>query len=135
MSARGLHKILLVDDDADIRRVATICLERVGEWAVVGVGSGAAALAVAAVEAPDVVLLDVMMPGMDGPETLAVLRADPRTRSIPVIFMTARVLPEEVEAYLRLGARGVIQKPFDPMALPGLVQEMFDVPSTPTATA
>jgi CheY-like chemotaxis protein len=119
-----IHKILLVDDEPDIRKVATISLSRIGNFQVVEACSGAQALSLAASERPDVILLDVMMPNMDGPTTFANLRADPATSAIPVIFMTAKAQMHEVAAIRALGAAGVIAKPFDPRTLPAEVTRL-----------
>lgn len=108
--------VLLVDDDADIRFIGELALARVGGFAVTLAESGEECLRLAA-SLPDVILLDVMMPGMDGTETLGRLRADPALEGIPVIFMTAKVQHSEVARYRELGAAGVIAKPFDPMTL------------------
>ena len=80
-------------------------------------GSGEAGIRVARDLDPDLILLDVMMPGLDGPTTLRVMRNDPKLRGTPIVLMTARVQPREIEEYLALGAAGVIPKPFDPMKL------------------
>ena len=116
-SERKLEKVLIVDDEPDIRRVGQMSLELVGQLEVVLASGGEEALAVAAQERPDVILLDVMMPRLDGPATLALLRRAPETADIPVIFMTAKAQKAEVDGYLALGAKGVIFKPFDPMTL------------------
>ncbi len=120
-----VHKVLLVDDEPDIRKIARISLEAVGKWTALLASSGPEALSVAAAESPDVILLDVMMPGMDGPTTLDRLRGEPCTARIPVLFMTAKVQKQEVERYLRLGAAGVICKPFDPMSLPDEIRTIL----------
>ena len=112
-----LEKVMLVDDDADIRTIGEISLSKVGGWLVVLADSGTDALAKVSRERPDAILLDVMMPGMDGPTTFERLRDLPATRTTPIIFMTAKVQKLEVERYLALGAAGVISKPFDPMTL------------------
>ena len=114
-------KVLIIDDEADIRRIARLSLTRVGKMDVVEADGGEAGLREAAAQKPDVILLDVMMPAMDGPATLAALKADPATSSIPVLFLTARALGSEVERLRALGALGVLTKPFDPIALPALV--------------
>lgn len=111
-------KVLLVDDDDDLRMIGEMALTEVGGMQTVLASSGAMALELAVREQPDVVLLDVMMPGMDGPTTFRRLREQPSTASIPVVFVTAKVQRQEVERYLELGAIGVIGKPFDPMGLP-----------------
>ena len=119
-----IRKVLLVDDEDDIRTIGQLSLARVGGWETVLAASGAEALAKAAAEKPDLILLDVMMPGMDGPTTFGQLRAQPATAATPVIFMTAKVQKQEVARYLELGAVGVIAKPFDPMALPGDIRRL-----------
>ena len=118
-------KILMIDDEEDIRKVGLLSLERVGKFAVRQAASASEGLAVAREDPPDVILLDVMMPGMDGPQTLMELRKDPALQSIPVIFLTAKVQPQDVERYLGLGALGVIQKPFDPMSLPAQIRKIL----------
>ena len=110
-------RVLIVDDDEDIRRIARLSLERIGGWEVVEAGTAAEALGEAAEGAFDAVLLDVMMPDVDGPALLEQLR--PRLGDgVPVVFLTAQVQPADVEALLARGAVGVIAKPFDPMGLP-----------------
>lgn len=110
-------KVLIIDDEEDIRRVARLALARVGGMEVVDTGHGEDAVELAARETPDVILLDVMMPGRDGPATLAALRADGRTAAIPVVFLTAKAMPAEIHRLKTLGAVGVLTKPFDPMTL------------------
>ena len=112
-----MQRVLLVDDDPDIRRIAEVSLQAVARLEVHLAGSGAEALALAIAVQPEVILLDVMMPGMDGPETLKLLQREPETAHIPVVFMTARIQRGEVEQYLAMGVIGVIAKPFDPMTL------------------
>ena len=120
-----ISKVMLVDDDDDIRRLGQISLEMVGRWSVVMASSGQEALLLASEEAPDIVLLDVTMPEMDGVTTYAKLRAIPSMGDVPIIFLTAKVLPGEVDGYLSLGATAVIAKPFDPMTLPDTIREIF----------
>jgi len=110
-------RILHVDDEPDIREIVDMSLGLNPEFEVREVGSGAEAIKAAAEWSPDLILLDVMMPKMDGPATLARLRDDPKTSAIPVLFMTARSQTPEVDRLKSLGARGVILKPFDPMRL------------------
>jgi CheY-like chemotaxis protein len=110
-------KVLYVDDEADIREVATLALELDPDIEVKSVSSGPAGLTAAAEWRPDAILLDVMMPSMDGPTTLGHLQSDHATRSIPVIFITARAQSKEIEDLIKQGARDVITKPFDPIAL------------------
>lgn len=120
-----LRKILLVDDEADIRLVAEISLSNLGGWQVIQAASGPEALDLAARELPDLVLLDVMMPGMDGPTTLLRLRALAGGETVPVIFMTAKVQRAEIDRLLSLGVRGLIPKPFDPMTLPQEIRRIL----------
>ncbi len=121
----SLTHVLCVDDDPDILEVARISLELVGGLRVTSLNSGALCLAQAGTVRPDLILLDVMMPGLDGPATLAAMKADPALQDIPIIFMTARVQPAEVEQYRALGAAGVIPKPFDPMTLADQIKAMW----------
>lgn len=120
-----IRKVLMVDDDQNIRRICQVCLTNVGKWQVFLAASGFEALDTAAKEKPDVILLDVMMPGMDGPTTLSRLKSDDALKSIPVILMTAKVQPHEVEQYTSLGAAGLIGKPFDPMTLPQEIKRLL----------
>jgi two-component system, OmpR family, response regulator len=110
-------KVLVIDDEDDIRHVARLALGRVGGMDVADTARSEDAVDLAARERPDVILLDVMMPGRDGPATLAALRADERTAAIPVVFLTAKAMPSEVQRLKTLGAAGVLTKPFDPMTL------------------
>ena len=120
-----LKHIMCVDDESDILEVARMCLEIVGGFRVTCSVGGAAALADATRDRPDLILLDVMMPDMNGSETLRLLRTIPQLQSIPVIFMTARVQRPEIASYLKLGAAGFIAKPFEPMVLPGQVRDIW----------
>lgn len=109
--------MLLVDDDDNIRTVAMIALEDEPGWEIFEARSGMEALAIAKAQKPDLILLDMMMPGMDGKETLHRLREDEEMAQTPVIFVTAKVQTHEIEGYKQLGAMGVITKPFDPLTL------------------
>lgn len=110
-------KVLIIDDDADIRLIAGLSLRRVGGMDVIEAASGLEGLRKAQEETPDVILLDMMMPSMDGSETLAALRAQPATATTPVIVLTAKAVGAEVERMTALGAAGVLIKPFDPRTL------------------
>lgn len=112
-----IRSVLLVDDDADIRQIARLSLAEVGGWEVNLASSGAEALEKVNEFNPDVILLDVMMPGMDGPSTFAELRKIEGFERVPIIFVTAKVQRREVERYVALGASGCISKPFNPMTL------------------
>lgn len=110
-------KVLIIDDEEDIRQIAKFALNKIANWDVVDSPNAEAGIALALTENPDAILLDVLMPGMDGPSALAALRKNPKTAGIPVVFLTARGLPEEIERLKKQGAAGVITKPFDPMTL------------------
>ena len=122
----NLERILYVEDEPDIQAVAKLALEMVGGYQVMICSGGQEALDRVGGFMPDLILLDVMMPGMDGPTTLQNLRADPTAAVIPVIFLTAKVQPSEVEQYLALGALSVIAKPFDPMTLAAQVAACWE---------
>jgi PAS domain S-box-containing protein len=113
----AILKVLIVDDEPDIRRIARLSLARLGGMEVIEASNGDEGLDLARDERPDAILLDVMMPGRDGPSTLAALRADARTAAIPVVFLTAKAMRAEVDRLRSLGATGVLTKPFDPMTL------------------
>jgi CheY-like chemotaxis protein len=110
-------RILHVDDEPDIREVVDMSLSLNPDFQVRACESGAQAITAAAEWSPELILLDVMMPHMDGPTTLSQLRKNPQTSGIPVLFMTARAQTREIEQFIALGAQGVISKPFDPMTL------------------
>ncbi|HEX4733765.1 MAG TPA: response regulator [Thermoleophilaceae bacterium] len=111
------QKVLIIDDEEDIRELARISLERVGGLQVLVAASGPEGLKLAASEHPDAIVLDAMMPGMDGPETLTQLKADSATEQIPVVFLTGSVQAAERDRFKSLGAAGLLPKPFDPMRL------------------
>ncbi|MFP3342054.1 response regulator [Halomonas sp. SIMBA_159] len=122
----SLERILYVEDDPDIQTVAALALEVVGGFNIKVCSSGEQALQEVVAYAPDMILLDVMMPGMDGPSTLAALRQLPSLEKIPVAFMTAKVQPHEVDQLIALGAESVIAKPFDPMTLANQVRTLWE---------
>jgi CheY-like chemotaxis protein len=111
------YRILIIDDEDDIREVASLSLETVAGWEVVTAGSGLQGLARAAEFQPDAILLDVMMPGMDGPTTFRELRANPATAHIPVLLLTAKVQASDQRRFADLGVNAVLHKPFDPLTL------------------
>ncbi len=125
MSRKTLNRILYVEDEPDIRAIAKLALEEVGGFAVDLCGTGEEAVARAEVFAPDLILLDVMMPGMDGHATLRALRAREALAATPVIFMTAKVQPAEVAHFRSLGVLDVIAKPFDPMRLSDTIRDIW----------
>jgi CheY-like chemotaxis protein len=111
------HRILYVDDEPDMQDIVSLSLGREPSFDVRSCGSGREALGIAAEWQPDLILLDVVMPDLDGPTTLVRLREIPAVRSVPVVFVTARSQPAEVVRLRALGASGVIGKPFSPKAL------------------
>jgi CheY-like chemotaxis protein len=117
MKREELKTVLYVDDEPDIREVVQMSLSLVERLDVHTCESGEAALRLLPQLRPDLVLLDVMMPGMDGPSTLQKLRTTPGFAAMPVIFMTAKAMPQEVARFRELGAAAVIAKPFDPIQL------------------
>lgn len=125
MSCLDLKRVLYVEDEPNIRTVGRFALEEVGGMTVETAASGQEALEKARLFSPDVVLLDVMMPGMDGVETFRALRSQEATACVPIIFMTAKVQPQEVASYKTLGALAVIAKPFDPLTLPDEVRTLW----------
>ena len=120
-----LQRILCVEDEPDIQAIARMALELVGGFQVHVCASGEQALREVQAFAPDMILLDVMMPGMDGPGTLAALRALPGLATVPVACMTAKVQPNEVAHYKSLGALDVVAKPFNPMTLADQVRKIW----------
>jgi CheY-like chemotaxis protein len=119
------RRVLVVDDDDAIREVAQSSLELVAGWEVEVASSGQDALDFAVADPPDAILLDVMMPSMDGPTTFARLQDDARTRDVPVVLLTAKVQPAERRRWEQLGVAGVLAKPFDPLGLPGQVADLL----------
>ena len=110
------RRLVLAEDEDDIREIAVLSLELHG-WQVTAVPGGRECVAAVVADPPDALLLDVMMPGQDGPTTLAAVRATAEGRDLPVVFFTAKAQAHEREALLALGAVGVLAKPFDPMTL------------------
>ena len=113
----ALSKILFVEDEADIREIARLALETVGGFTVEVCNSGQIALQKALAFKPELILMDVMMPGMDGLETMRALRQLPEFDTTPIVFMTAKVMEKDVQRFKENGALDVIAKPFDPMTL------------------
>jgi CheY-like chemotaxis protein len=111
------HKILIIDDEDDIREVAALSLQTVAGWDVIMASSGAQGVARASEQHPDAILLDVMMPGMDGPTTFRELRKNPATAGIPVLLLTAKVQGSDQRRFADLGVQAILFKPFDPLTL------------------
>lgn len=126
MSEVTLKRILYAEDEPDIRTVARMALETLGGFTMEICVNGVEALEKAPAFAPDLILLDVMMPGMDGTAALQLLREIPELMDTPVVFMTAKVQPHEVQEFLSLGAAGVIAKPFDPMTLADKITAIWE---------
>lgn len=125
MSSETLSRILYVEDEPDIQAVAKLALEAVGGFTLEVCSSGQEAIDKAEAFAPQLMLLDVMMPEMDGPTTMKTLREIPALANVPAVFMTAKVQPQEVKEYKAQGAVEVIAKPFDPMTLASDINEIW----------
>jgi len=121
-----VRKVLVIDDEHDVRYVVRISLGRIGNMIVLEASNGEEGIALARSEHPDFILLDMMMPGMDGAATFRALREDAETASIPVVFLTAVAKVAEVQCLKDLGARGVVLKPFDPITLASEVTALLD---------
>ena len=126
MATSSLERILVIDDEPDILTVTRLTLAKRGGFTVETCASGMQALEVAPVFAPHLILLDVMMPGMDGPTTFERMRALDGLAAVPVVFMTAKVQKFEIAEFMELGALDVIEKPFDPMILADQVKTIWD---------
>jgi two-component system, OmpR family, response regulator len=126
--SKSLERILYVEDDPDIQQIAVMVLETISGFTLCACSSGHEALEKALSFKPDLMLLDVMMPGIDGPETLRQLRQFSELDQTPAVFMTAKVQPQEVQEYLNMGAVAVIPKPFDPMTLASELNAIWSKP-------
>ena len=125
-STMEIRSVLMVDDEPDIRLLGAMSLERVGGWNATMAASGSEAIQLAVERKPNLILLDMMMPGMDGIQTLERIRAEPSLQDVPVIFLTAKVGTFHALDFLALGVAGVLHKPFDPMTLPAQIREITD---------
>ncbi len=119
-------KVLVIEDEDDIREVACMCLSDDDTLEVIDAGSGAEGVRKATDEQPDVILMDVMMPEMDGKQTFAAIRGNPATSTIPIIFLTAKAMTSEVSELRALGAKGILVKPFDPLTLASQVRAIVE---------
>ena len=126
MPQRSLKRILLVEDDPDIQTVTSLALGSFGGFEVRVCGSAHEVVDAAACFSPDLILLDVMMPGMDGVDALMALRREPAMAAVPVVFLTARVQPHDVQRYRELGSLAVIPKPFEPSELAGKIRAIWE---------
>jgi two-component system, OmpR family, response regulator len=122
---RELHRLTYVEDEPDIRSIAEFALTEIGDFELDACSSGAEAVERTPGFNPDLIILDVMMPGMDGIETFKRLRAIPQLAHTPIIFMTAKAMKHETDRYKALGAADVIAKPFDPIALPERIRQIW----------
>jgi two-component system alkaline phosphatase synthesis response regulator PhoP len=118
-------RILIIDDEPDIREATQLCLEIAKGWEVLTAASSQEGLEKAALEQPDAVLLDVMMPDMDGIATFERMRADPVTQHIPVILLTAKAQPADYRQYVQMNVSAIITKPYDPLTLADQIAEIL----------
>jgi len=118
-------RILIIDDEADIREATQMCLEIMGEWEVLVASSGYEGLSKAATEKPDIILLDIMMPGMDGLTTFKLLKENTATAQIPIIFLTAKAQSNEQREFKQLDIAAVITKPYDPYSLSSQIADVL----------
>ena len=120
-----MRRVLIIDDEDDIREVAALSLEATSDWFILTASSGPNGIETAAAEKPDAILMDVMMPGMDGPTTFKQLQQNPETANIPVILLTAKVQGVDQRRFAGLGVAGVLFKPFDPLSLADQIAEVL----------
>ncbi|MDD2332147.1 MAG: response regulator [Candidatus Cloacimonetes bacterium] len=120
-----LKKILLIEDEPDIQEITRSALELVGGFDVLAASGGMEGIALAESNVPDLILMDMMMPGLDGAETLKLMRQNSKIKMIPVVFMTAKVQAHEIQQYIDLGAVDVIPKPFDPMQISNQIYQIW----------
>ncbi|MDA4114279.1 MAG: response regulator [Thaumarchaeota archaeon] len=126
MSTSAKRRLLIIDDEDDIREVTKLSLESTTSWEVTTARSGEEGLREAEGGAPDAILLDAMLPGMDGLAIIKELQARVSTRAIPVVFLTAKAQSSDRAVFEKSGARGVITKPFDPMTLAGQIEGLLN---------
>ena len=120
-----MHRVLIIDDEDDIREVAALSLEATADWTILTASGGRAGIAVAAKEQPEAILMDVMMPEMDGPTTFKELQLNALTKHIPVVLLTAKVQGVDQRRFAGLGVAGVLFKPFDPLTLAAQISEVL----------
>jgi CheY-like chemotaxis protein len=119
-------KILIIDDEEGIRKIAQMCLEALTEWEVLTAASGREGLIIAQAQQPDAILLDMIMSDLDGVETFHALQTNPTTRNIPTIFLTAKLVESEKQRWLDLGLTGWIDKPFNAQSLVKQIREILN---------
>jgi CheY-like chemotaxis protein len=120
-----MRRILIIDDEEDIREVAALALEATAGWQIFTAGSGVEGIAVATVEQPDAILMDVMMPGVDGPTTFRNMQQNPLVSHIPVLLLTAKVQGVDQRRFASLGVAAILFKPFDPLTLAHQISEVL----------
>jgi len=120
-----MRRILIIDDEDDIREVAGLSLEATVGWKILAASSGVEGIAIASAEQPDAILMDVMMPGVDGPATFRRMQEDPTVAHIPVILLTAKVQGVDQRRFASLGVTGILFKPFDPLTLAQQISEIL----------
>jgi CheY-like chemotaxis protein len=118
-----MRRILIIDDEEDIREVAGLALEAIAGWQIYTAGSGVEGIAIATAEQPDAILMDVMMPGVDGPTTFRNMQQNPLIAHIPVILLTAKVQSVDQRRFASLGVAAILFKPFDPLTLANQISE------------
>ena len=118
-----MRRILIIDDEDDIREVAALSLEATAGWEILTASSGAEVMAIAALEKPDAILMDVMMPEVDGPTTFGRMQQNPTIADIPVLLLTAKVQGVDQRRFANLGVTAVLFKPFDPLTLAQQISE------------
>ena len=126
MTKKTLKKILFIDDDIDILSIIKYSLDALEAVTILTSSKGEEGVEIALVEGPDLIILDVMMPDMDGIEVLKALRLLPNCKNTPVAFLTAKVQKREIEEFIRLGAIGVLEKPFDPISFPDEILKLWE---------
>ncbi len=120
-----MRRILIIDDEEDIREVAALSLEATAGWQILTASSGAKGIEIAIAEQPDAILMDVMMPGVDGPTTFRHMQQNPEIASIPVLLLTAKVQGVDQRRFAGLGVAAILFKPFDPLTLAGQISEIL----------
>jgi CheY-like chemotaxis protein len=120
-----MRRILIIDDEDDIREVAALSLEATAGWQILTASSGAEGISIAAAEHPDAILMDVMMPGVDGPTTFSAMQQNPAIANIPVLLLTAKVQGVDQRRFAGLGLAGILFKPFDPLTLAEQISEVL----------
>ncbi len=120
-----MRRILIIDDEDDIREVAALSLEATAGWQILTARSGAEGIAIATAQHPDAILMDVMMPGVDGPTTFRAMQGNPAVSNIPVLFLTAKVQGVDQRRFAGLGVAAILFKPFDPLTLAQQISEVL----------